>query len=165
MLSRSPISIAVVSVLLLACGGGKSAPQVAAPEKQHAHPALPAGVEAFHDLLSPIWHAEPGAVRIARACDQATALGDRATALVTDPAPAEASDKIEVWKLATAALVSDVGALTTACGAAGRPDVEARLTDVHERFHKVAATVAEMGDHGDERPAGGTGQHGGPGEH
>jgi hypothetical protein len=116
-------------------------------------------------VLSPIWHAEPGPVRVALACDNATQLQRQASALITEPAPAEVTTKLGAWKVATTELVSQVGTLANACGDSGRPRVEAKLTDVHDAFHKVGATVTEMGDHGDYRPPGGTGQHGGPGEY
>jgi len=166
MLIRTTISVLLSAGMLVACGGSsKPATQPPAPEKEHQHPKLPPSVDAFHEVLSPVWHAEPGAVRIKAACDQVATLSERATALVSEPPPPEASGKTEVWKLATTDLAGHVGALATACAAAGQPDVEAKLAAVHEGFHKVGATVAEMGDHGDHRPPGGTGQHGGPGEH
>jgi len=159
------LSVFMFTALLAACGGGaKPATQPPAPEKEHKHPKLPASVDAFHNVLSPIWHAEPGAVRIALACEKTSVLSERATALVTEPPPPEASGKIEVWKVATTELAGQVNALATAC-AAGPTDVEAKLTVLHEGFHKVGMTVAEMGDHGDHRRPSGTGQHGGPGEH
>jgi len=166
MIIRTTISLLLFAQLLGACGGGgKPAPQPPAPEKQHEHPALPATVDAFHEVLSPIWHSEPGAPRIKLACEQVGVLGTRATALVTEPPPAEVSGKLDVWKVATTELATQVGELATACAAAGQSDVEGKLTAVHEAFHKVGSTVAEMGDHGDHRPPGGSGQHGGPGEH
>ncbi len=161
MIIRTTLSL----VLLVACGGApQPATQPAAPEKEHMHPKLPASVDAFHEVLSPIWHAEPGAVRIAAACKQTGALSERATFLVTEPPPPEVGGKIEVWKVATRELAGQVAALTDAC-ATNTDNVEAKLTALHEGFHKVGTTVAEMGDHGDHRPPGGTGQHGGPGEH
>lgn len=151
--------------MLMACGGGRKPATQPAPEKVHAHAKLPTSVDSFHDVLSPIWHAEPGAVRIQTACDQVTTLNERATALVTDPPPPEIGDKVDVWKVATTELAGQVGALATACAAPGQHDVEDKLAAVHEGFHKVGLTVSEMGDHGDNRPPGGTGQHGEPGEY
>jgi len=152
-------------LLLVACGGApQPETQPPAPEKEHRHPKLPPSVDAFHAVLSPIWHKEPGAVRIAAACENTGVLSERATALVTEPPPPEASGKIEVWKLATSQLAGQVGALAAAC-TAGSSDIEAKLAELHEGFHKVGTTVAEMGDHGDHRPRGGTGMHGGAGEH
>jgi hypothetical protein len=161
MITRTTLSL----VLLVACGGApQPAPQQPAPEKEHRHPRLPASVDAFHEVLSPIWHSEPGAVRIAEACKQTGLLSERATRLVTDPPPPEASDKLEVWKVATSELAVQVGELKVAC-AAGPDKVEDKLTALHEGFHRVGIVVSEMGDHGDRRPPGGTGHHGGPGEH
>ena len=166
MIPHTTISLLLSTAMLVACGGSsKPAAQPPVPEKEHEHPKLPASVDAFHEVLSPIWHAEPGAVRTNLACEQSGVLGERASALVNEPPPPEASGKTEVWKVATTELAGQVGALATACAAAGQPDVEAKLAAVHDGFHKVGATVAEMGDHGDHRPPGGTGQHGGPGEH
>lgn len=165
MATRTMFSVILVSTILAACGGSKATPQSRAREREHEHPTLPPTLGAFHDVLSPIWHADPGPARIAAACDKATVLQQSAAALVSEPTPTEVSTKVEVWKVATSELVSAVQALANSCGPVARADVEARLTDVHEAFHKVGTTVTEMGDHGDYRPPSGTGRHGGSGEH
>jgi hypothetical protein len=166
-MTKSKLLLTLLATWMLAACGGSQPPAAEAPvpEKQHQHPKLPPTIEAFHDVLSPIWHAQGGDVRVGLACEQAATLGQRATAIVTEPTPAEARDQPDVWKIATDALVGQVNALAAACGVEGRLDVEARLKDVHEGFHKVASTVAKMGDHGNHQPPGGTGQHGGPSEH
>lgn len=164
-MTRTTCFSILLATALAACGGGKAAPQPPTQEREHQHPALPATVQAFHDALSPVWHATPGPTRIALACEKATVLQESAAALVAEPAPAEASTKVEVWKVATSELVTAVQALTNACGPGARAEVEAKLTDVHEAFHKVGTTVAEMGDHGDHRPPNGSGRHGGSGEY
>jgi hypothetical protein len=165
-MNRYELHGVVFALVLGACGGGAPATKAPAPvrETEHQHPALPPGPEAFHNVLSPIWHAEPGPTRIAIACEKTQELGQRATALVIEPTPAEARAKEEPWRVATAALVGQVDALATACGVEGRLDVETKLAAVHDAFHQVGAVVSEMGDHGDHGPRGGTGQHGGPGE-
>lgn len=158
----------LLATLVIACACTKPVAKPPAepppPEREHRHPALPPTLEAFHNVLSPVWHATPGPDRVSAACAQAATLTTHATALVTEPAPAEAAGKVEVWKVRTTALASQVGSLTSACSADGKPDVEIRLGSLHEAFHSVSEVVAKMGDHGDHRPAGGTGQHGGPGE-
>lgn len=157
----------LLATLVIACACTKPVakpPAAPSPEREHGHPTLPPTLEAFHNVLSPVWHATPGPDRVSAACVQTATLTTYATALVTEPAPAEAAGKSDVWKVRTTALASQVGSLTSACNVEGQPDVETRLGALHEAFHSVSEVVAKMGDHGDHRPVGGSGQHGGSGE-
>ncbi len=89
----------------------------------------------FHEVIAPVWHAEPGKVRVEAACANAPKLKERAAALGTPPAAAQKDEA--GWKTDGAALVSSIDALTTACAAAGRPDVESALSKVHDGFHRL----------------------------
>jgi hypothetical protein len=90
----------------------------------------------FHNVLAPIWHSDPGAGRVAKACDGAKLLNDRAAG-VDGAAPPVGAD-VNAYKTAARQLSMAVSALSTACGASGRPEVEAKLSAVHDAFHKVA---------------------------
>ncbi len=54
-------------------------PALAESEKHSHHFA--ADVEAFHAILSPLWHAAEGAERLANACNEASNLRDSARAI------------------------------------------------------------------------------------
>ena len=87
-------------------------------------------VHAFHEILAPVFHMEKGAPRVEKTC---AAVADMKTA--AKPVAADASD--DASKVRAGALTSSVDALEAACGAAGRPDVEAKLESVHDAFHAV----------------------------
>jgi hypothetical protein len=84
-------------------------------EHEHMSPAL----QGFHDVLAPVWHSDPGAVRAGRACDASTPMVDKVAA-TNDPA-----------------LISAVSELAKACMSPDKSQVEALLTKVHERFHAL----------------------------
>lgn len=158
-----------LSVFSLVAACGTTVPATTPPsskplERAHVHPALPATLNAFHDVLSPVWHTPPGANRIAAACAQAALLRARADALVTEPAPPEAASKLELWKARTTVLASRVGTLGSACEVEGRPEVEATLVAVHEAYHELGTVVADMGDHADHHAPPGSRRRN-PGEH
>jgi len=99
----------------------------------------------FHAVLAPVWHSDPGPGRVAKACDQARMLNDRAAGV--DGAAPPASADANAYKTAARQLSMAVSALSGACGASGRPEVEAKLTAVHDAFHKVAEVSGEHEHH------------------
>ena len=101
-------------------------------EEKHEH-VFPATVTAFHDVLSPNWHAEKGAARIDATCSAIVAMNERAVAAKDAPAP-EGIDAA-VWTATGEALVQSVADLDTACDAEGRPDFEAAFKSLHDQFH------------------------------
>jgi hypothetical protein len=122
--------------LFVACGvacGGEAQP-AASPsqttgsepkEGEHAghheeHGQLSPALKDFHGVIAPVWHSDAGAVRVEKTCSSAKSIQDKAQAT------------------GDAALIAAAGALDPACAAPGRPDVEAKLTAVHERFHALA---------------------------
>jgi hypothetical protein len=85
---------------------------------QHAN--LPAELKDFHAVIAPVWHTEAGPTRVEKACASTKDMA----------AKAQATKDAE--------LVAAVSALETACGAEGKPGVEAKLSAVHDRFHALA---------------------------
>ena len=102
-------------MFLLACGG--------APQKEAGHPddhvQLSPALEGFHDVLAPVWHSDPGATRVGKACDASTAMVDKVAA-TNDPE-----------------LISAVSEMAKTCMSPDHAQVEAQLTKVHERFHAL----------------------------
>jgi hypothetical protein len=82
----------------------------------NASPAL----KDFHGVLAPVWHSEAGKVRVEKTCSGTAAMTEKA----------KATNDSE--------LVAAVAAVETACAAPNRPDVEAKLSVVHDRFHALA---------------------------
>lgn len=101
-----------------------------------AHSAFPAEVAAFHDVLRPVWHSEPGAGRDARACTEAATLRTRAAAVGAAAAPANARDAA-AWSTRTGQLTAAAEALVQGCGATPRGDVAGQLEALHTAFHAL----------------------------
>lgn len=89
-------------------------------DHEKGHAALSPALKEFHGVLAPVWHSGAGAVRVDKACADAKGLHEKAKAT------------------GDAELVAAAAALEPACAAPGRPEVEAKLTTVHERFHALA---------------------------
>ncbi|MFO0602598.1 MAG: hypothetical protein U0324_05450 [Polyangiales bacterium] len=103
--------------------------------EHHRRPALTPGMTAFHDVLRPLWHSEPGAGREGRACEQARTLAERATTVAAESAPAGAAT--DRWTATTQQLVASTADLQRGCEAAARIAIDRRLEQVHTAFHQV----------------------------
>jgi hypothetical protein len=128
------ILFTLLAAAAAACGGSNAAtnepatPATTTGSAEHKegsgkhdhHKDLPPALHDFHGVLAPVWHSDPGATRVEKACSNQKALSEKAAAT---------ND---------AALIAAVKDLEPACASAGRPDVETKLTVVHERFHAVA---------------------------
>jgi hypothetical protein len=110
----------------LACGGATPAPgapseTMSSEHGEHGeHGEMAPALQEFHGVLAPVWHSPEGAGRAEKTCANVKALEDKARAT------------------ADAELVSATTALEPACAREGRPDVEAKLTAIHARFHALA---------------------------
>lgn len=122
-----------------ACGG-KSAPATSStatepagnPGEAHAHD-FPAEMDAFHDKLAPLWHADSGQARIDQTCT-ATGELDALAATVRD-APPPAGVDAAAWTERGTALVDSITKLSAACGSPDRATFEADFHGVHSAFH------------------------------
>ena len=110
----------VMSVLAAACGGA-STPSTSTTTSTTTTPtggaephAMPAELNSFHDVLSPLWHADPGEQRTADTCAAVPSLTSGAASVKTGAAPAGAD--AAAWTAAADKLGADVVALGTACG-------------------------------------------------
>jgi len=84
------------------------------------HAGISPALKDFHGVLSPVWHSDAGKVRVEKACSSTASMADKAKAT------------------GDADLVAAVAALEPACAAPNRPEVEAKLGTVHDRFHALA---------------------------
>lgn len=109
-------SIAATFAALLAGGA------IAADRQNEHHHDFAKDVNAFHAVLAPLWHAQPGPERSRNVCAQAAQLASLAA---------------EVRSGDAKALVASVAALQQRCQA--KPaEIDAAFFDVHEAFHHVA---------------------------
>ena len=122
-LSSVAFVVAALS-MSLACGGATPAPAEHAEHAEHGehgeHGALAPALKDFHGVLAPVWHSPEGAARAEKTCANVKALEEKARAT------------------ADAELVAATTALEPACAKDGRPEVEAKLTAIHARFHTLA---------------------------
>ncbi len=133
--------IASLLILLAAACGPSSTPAPAEPTEhaehaEHAgHPTLTPAMTAFHDVLAPVWHAEPGDGRNALACEgEFTALADGIEAAGTPPGV-----DAEVWASQLSVLrmaINDLdGPCTGGTAEQGAMPVPDALERVHSAFH------------------------------
>lgn len=104
--------LTLASMLLVNVGG------VAAQEHHHQH-RFARDVEAFHDVLAPVWHAHPGPERLQVACGKADSMLDLAKAIRSTDA----------HDLAVAVATFKAKCL------ADRESAEPALGAVHDAFH------------------------------
>ena len=98
------------------------------------HAELPPTVSAFHDVLAPAFHADPGPGRAQAACDAHETFDERAAA-VRDAGAPEGADA-DAYAQAAAGLVAASAELTRVCGE-GTEGAEAALDSLHDAFHAV----------------------------
>lgn len=144
---RSMLALSLAAALAACSSSGSTATSTAATTattsggehhaegEHHRRPALTPGMTAFHDVLRPLWHSEPGAGRETRACDQSRTLAERATAVAAESAPAGAA--ADRWTATTQQLVASTADLQRGCEAAARVAIDRRLEQVHTAFHQV----------------------------
>lgn len=107
------------------------------PEK-HEHD-FPAQVGAFHDLMSPLWHAEAGPDRQKQTCDAVDKMAAAARDIEAAVVPEKAAAAENEWHEATAALTVSLEQLAQSCGAGG--DFTADFKAVHDKFHELVALI------------------------
>lgn len=122
----------VLSLSLWACDDRK--PQ--APAQAAAPLAAPtkSAVDAFHDVLAPVWHTDDQPQQTEKACAALPDFRAQVTRLVTEAPPPSATP---AFGPQTRELERAVTSLEAAC-ANDRPAVTSALTSVHERFHAVS---------------------------
>ena len=96
----------------------------AAEEHGHMHPHFAPDIDAFHTLLAPIWHNQPGKARSRNACAQAGKMSESAA---------------QIRSADARALVATIANLKSTCKT--KPTaVDTALSDVHEAFHRLIET-------------------------
>jgi hypothetical protein len=136
----SRLAVLAFVVAAAACGG-KSKPATSTVE--HAdhmqgkgdHGALPPTVAAFHDKLSPLWHAEPGAARVESTCGANGELDQ----LLEDVEQAGAPEGVDAaaWGERVTALRTSWSALGDDCVGNGSKDFDAKFGAAHDDFHAL----------------------------
>lgn len=127
--------LASLALVTVACGSSAPPPaesttkptsgETAKHDEHHEkgddhHAGLAPALKDFHGVIAPVWHSEPGAVRNGKACESVKAMQEKATAT------------------ADAELIAATKDLGAACAKDGKPEVEAKLRAVHDRFHAAA---------------------------
>lgn len=90
------------------------------------HPKAGPAAIALHDLMEPLWHAQPGATRTAKACAMADEIKQRVKAAATRPIPENA------------AILNSAQALETACTARNDAGASEEIDRLHQLFYKIA---------------------------
>lgn len=151
------VAACLVAVVVAACGG-KSDPAPApspgaggahAGHGEHAHhhmgegheaehPPMTPELTAFHDVLAPLWHAEPGAQRTSDTCAATARMAGLVPALYDAP-PAGAD--VAAWGAAVDELQGRISDLEGPCSG-GTVELGAMTFDdafraLHEQFHAL----------------------------
>jgi hypothetical protein len=162
---------ASVLFLLVACGGSETPTTTApatplaeekpapAPEEHGEHGKLSPELDAFHEILAPRWHADPGPQRTKDTCAAIADFKTRAAAVKSAAMPAGA--EAAAWSEAGARLETSVVALEVECtaGGADQAKFDAAFSAVHDAFHH--AMELGRGGHGMKE---GHGEHHGKGD-
>lgn len=176
MKSTQTILSAFLAVALAACGASEPAPAqptpvtppaeatpTAAPdhgEAEHSHD-FPGAVTAFHDVMAPKWHAEPGPQRQTDTCGAIAGFKDAAAKIGSDPVPEKAAAQEGSWHNAVADLNIAIGGLEAACAADGRAGFADAFHQLHEAFHRLVALIGhEKHDEGKHEHGEGEHEHG-----
>ncbi|MBK9034207.1 MAG: hypothetical protein IPL61_23585 [Myxococcales bacterium] len=132
----------VALVAVAACGGKSKTGSVEhvdtmdhAQPHEGDHPAMPAAVAAFHEQLSPLWHAPAGPERTERTCGDAGSMDQLLEEVEQAGAPAnvEATEwdgRVTALRVAWTLLADD-------CTATNGANFEEKFTTVHDTFHEL----------------------------
>ncbi len=148
-MKRSIWSCSIV-VMVVACGG-TSAPATSTTTteagggggEQHEH-HFPAEVAAFHDQLSPLWHADAGTTRIEATCGATGELDQLAEGVqnMTAPAAVDAT----AWSANVTTLRTSLTTLAGNCTANQVASFDADFEAVHNAFHGLIALLPASGE-------------------
>ena len=145
-------------IVLAACGGkDSSSTTTTTPTKEKDGQVLTPELTAFHDTLSPIWHAE-GPARRTDACAAVPDFASKAQAVKAAAAPANVEP--EKWTEAGVQLETSVSGLQTACGGTDEGAFNVAFIAVHDAYHHAMSLIVGEHEQGDA-----IGTHEGEGEH
>ena len=116
-------------------------PAEAQPEahEQHEHD-FPTTVTAYHDQMSPLWHAEAGDARRDNTCAAVGDLIAKAEAIVSGDVPEAAAGDADAWAEQANGLVAATKELETVC--ADNPEkFDETFHALHEAFHGLVGLV------------------------
>jgi hypothetical protein len=142
--------IMFVAVVMAACGGSEKAADKTTPmpEGEHGkdhdkeHAKLTPELNAFHDVLAPRWHADPGEARVTDTCAAQPEMLTKSQAVEAAAPPADVD--AAVWTDAAHKLTAVVEALGQTC-AGDRTAFDAAFSSVHDGFHYLMEL--QMGKH------------------
>jgi hypothetical protein len=138
-------SLPLLALVAAACGPSGPPPE---PVGKRKPGELPAPLDAFHDVLAPLWH-DATPERRPRTCAAREELATRGAAL-RGVATAEPED----WAIQVRALEDALAKVAAACD--GQGDFELAFSETHDRFHVL---LERFGGHAE-----GHGDHEAPGE-
>ena len=111
--------------------------------EKHEH-NFPPTLDAYHKVLSPIWHAEKGEARNQAACDAIEAFAGAGDGVQNGAVPEKAAADKKAWDDAAMELVSHSVALGALCSEkAPAAEIEEALKKIHDAFHVLTAQVGE----------------------
>src|SRR5688500_8330499 len=120
---NSMLPVALAAALLVAACGGKEDPAgdtTPDPEPTPTGPAKPASlppdgspIDAFHDLLAPLWHAV-GTTRMQQVCNAQPELAARVAAVRKAGAPDDLDES--AWSASLTKVESTLGGMKGPCG-------------------------------------------------
>lgn len=105
------------------------------------HGELSGSLNAFHDILAPLWHGAKGDSRTTSTCAAVADLHDGAIAVDKGGPPANAAQP-DQFRERSKKLIVAVDDLGAECKKTGRPDFEAKFATVHDAFHGVMESSA-----------------------
>ena len=107
----------------------------------HEHGDMHPALHAFHEVLAPAWHADPGEARVAASCEASAQLVELTPPLGEAMAEhvREAGGTDEDATAPGANLATATASLGEACGAdeVDGTAVEERIAGVHDAFHVI----------------------------
>ncbi|MEZ4367898.1 MAG: hypothetical protein R2939_16705 [Kofleriaceae bacterium] len=138
-----------LALVMIGCGGAArptstgpgAAPEAAPPpppapaeDEAHAHPDLPPALAAFHDVLAPRWHMEPGPARFEATCEAIDDLVEASDAVKGAPPPATV--EAEAWAAAADELETGVVVVAMVCED-GSAQFDEAFASLHDDFHRL----------------------------
>lgn len=153
--------VLVVGVAALGCGGAEKQPTLpgeAVPavggEPAEKHGAMSPEIHAFHEVLSPKWHAPADQARKDATCGAVADFKAKAAAVKGAPAPTGAD--ATQWTNAGVKLEASVVALEPVCAGTDLAAFDAAFKTLHDDFHAAmelgAGARHEGQEHGHEHP-------------
>jgi hypothetical protein len=129
-----------------ACGSSSrqaAVEPIETPEKHGGHELPVPELNAYHEVLAPVWHDKVTAKDWAGVCGEAPRLAEAGAKVKAATLPEELGDRETKYRELATTLADLSEQLSTGCDPSKGEDLAGRMTMIHDTFHALMESVSD----------------------